>query len=334
MKDCTTPSSDNRSVDGNCIWISWHYHRRSDFLAREFGCDYYHFGTSARNRLARYLQSIGKTVKVIRSRRPEVLFVQNPSIVLVSLAVFMKPFFRYILVNDLHTPYITLPGIISNIFWAVQRFCIRHAEITVVTNESFRKQLDMDRVMILPDAMPEFDIDQQAGPLEGTNILYVCTFAEDEPFGNVFSAAKLLSDGINIFVTGNYDKAGIDPEDAPVNIHLTGYLPDREYLALLKSVDIVMVLTEQEGCIVCGGYEGVSLLKPLVLSDTETLRGYFSKGAVYVRHDPRSIADGIAEAAGKIEKLEAELRSFKSSLKVRWREDFDLVASNIRNMRR
>ncbi|MBN2183811.1 MAG: hypothetical protein JW746_00635 [Candidatus Krumholzibacteriota bacterium] len=326
------PSSDKKGIDSKCIWISWHYHRRSDYLAREFGCAYYHFGTSAKSRSSRYAKSIGKTIAIIRKTRPKVLFVQNPSILLVTLAVILKPFFRYILINDLHTPYIRLPNIISKIFWALQRFCIRSSDITIVTNESFRKQLKMGRIMVLPDAMPEFDIEEEVKLEEGINILYVCTFAEDEPFGSVFKAAKLLPEGINIFVTGSYNKTGLDTSSVPDNIHLTGYLPDREYLSLLNSVDIVMVLTEQEGCIVCGGYEGVSLLKPLILSNTGTLREYFSKGAVYTRHDPRSIADGITKAISGIGKLKDELGPFKSYLRIEWQKDFDRIAARIEEL--
>ena len=333
MKDCTTPSSDKRGTDDKSIWISWHYHRRSDYLAREFGCTYYHFGTSASSRLSRYAKSIGQTIRTIRIQRPKTLFVQNPSIMLVTLAVILKPFFRYLLINDLHTPYIRLPGIVSNIFWAIQNFCIRHSDITIVTNETFRKQLKTGRIMILPDAMPEFNIEENMKLHNGTNILYVCTFAEDEPFGNVFRAAELLPENINIFVTGNFNKARIDTRTIPENIHLTGYLPDREYLALLNSVDIVMVLTEQEGCIVCGGYEGVSLLKPLILSDTGTLREYFSKGAVYIKHDPRSIANGITKTIGEIGRLKKELVSSKSSLRIEWQKDFDRIAAKIENLR-
>ncbi len=315
------------------IWISWHYHRRSDFLAREFGSDYYHFGTSAKSRLSRYRESIGRTITTIRHDRPGILFVQNPSIILVLLAVMLKQFFRYILINDLHTPYIDLPPVLAKLFWALQRFCIRHSDLTIVTNDNFRQRLHVDGVMILPDTVPSFDIEGDDNRLEGINILYVCTFAEDEPYGSVFRAAELLPDGFRIFVTGNFRKAGIDRDALSGRIDLTGYLPDREYLALLSRVDIVMVLTEQEGCIVCGGYEGVSLSKPLILSDTDTLKGYFSSGAVYTRHDERSIADAIIKAAGDRESLKKELESLKESLRKEWLKDFNMITFRIEDLK-
>ncbi len=332
MNASTRNSRADGKIDPKRIWISWPYHRRSDYLAREFGCAYYHFGSSNQSRLARYARGFADTLRTLFRERPGILFVQNPSLMLTVLAVILRPFFRYVLVNDFHTPYISFSSLGGSIFWKIQKFCIRFSDITIVTNERFRLQLGAGTIMILPDILPRFDIGGTR-PLEGEkNILYICTFAQDEPYRNVMGAAGLLGPGTHIYITGNYRKAGIDIEDIPPGVHMTGYLPDADYLELMNSVDAVMVLTEQENCIVCGGYEGLSLSKPLILSGTEALREYFSAGAVYVKHDRESIAAGIKEALGAKESLEKELGALAVRLGEDWREKFEMIEEKIASL--
>ncbi|MDZ7859282.1 MAG: glycosyltransferase [Candidatus Krumholzibacteriota bacterium] len=332
MNNYIQTSSAEKDPQHGRIWISWHYHRRSDYLSREFGCSYYHFGTSARNRITRYLIGTINTLKILIKKRPKILFVQNPSLVLTTMTVIIKPFFKYILVNDLHTPFIKLPSVKNFIFWKLQYFAIKHSDITIVTNEEFSRDLKEKGIMVLPDIIPEFETPGSKKLSDGSNILYVCTFAEDEPYNNIIKASSLLDKNINIYITGNYKKAGIDKSRMPHNIHLTGYLPDKDYLELMNSVDIVMVLTEQSNCIVCGGYEGVSLSKPLILSNTMALRDYFSAGAIYTEHDPESIVTGIRTAIKQKENLKSELPELKSRLAGDWHIKFELIQKMIGNL--
>ncbi|MCD6378977.1 glycosyltransferase [bacterium] len=332
MNDYIQNSSAEKDPQHSNVWISWHYHRRSDYLSREFGCSYYHFGTAARNRITRYLIGTVNTLKTLIKKRPKVLFVQNPSLLLTILAVILKPFFNYVLINDFHTPFIKLHSAKEVIFWKLQHFTIRYSDMTIVTNEEFSNQLQGERIMILPDVLPRFDSPGNIKLDGDLNILYVCTFAEDEPYKNVIKSSGLLDDNIHIHITGNYIKAGIDKNEMSHNVHLTGYLPDKDYLELMNSADIVMVLTEQENCIVCGGYEGVSLSKPLILSNTKTLRDYFSAGAIYTEHDTKSIADGIRRAIRQKDRLESELPDLKSRLTRNWRTKFKLVQEIIGNL--
>ena len=160
-------------------------------------------------------------------------------------------------------------------------------------------------------------------------MLYVCTFAGDEPYGNVIEAATKLDGGTHIYITGNYTRAGLDVELVPPNVHLTGFVTDEDYIELMNSSDAVMVLTGQENCLVCGGYEGASFMKPLILSDTSALRDYFNRGAVYIDHDIESIASGIELALRGREKLEAELLRLRGELDDDWRRKFSAIQERI-----
>jgi glycosyltransferase involved in cell wall biosynthesis len=308
------------------IWISWSFHRRSTELARAFSARYVHMDNGQRGRLGRYAHCVPRTLALLLREKPSLLFVQNPSLLLTTIAVLLRPLFRYTLVNDLHTPYIRLTGIRKRIFWRLQEFCARHADLTIVTNEGVKESLPAGgAVAILPDKIPSIGRSADREPDGSTRVLFVCSFAEDEPYEEVRRAAALIDESIAIFVTGNHRSAGWSTEEMPPNLHLTGYLPVEEYEELLHSADIVMTLTAQENCLVCGAYEGVAAGKPLILSNRRALRDYFSAGAVYVDHTPESIAGGIRSVVGEREWLVGEIAELKRRLDRDWQKRFDEI---------
>ena len=308
------------------IWISWYYQRRSGELSRAFSAEYRYFSDIFTSRYRRYLLCLPKTLQLISAARPKILFVQNPSLVLAVFAALLKGVFHYTLVNDLHTPYLRMNRFVGFMFWKLQRFCVRRADITLVTNERIKRLLgDRSTIHILPDPLPAV-VRTDPVVLRGrSNVLYVSSFAVDEPYREVIRAASLVGADTCLHISGRYEKAGLRAEEMPSNVRLTGYLSDEEYQTLLNSVDVVMVLTDQEGCLVCGAYEGVAAGKPLVLSDTEALRSYFSRGVVFVNNDAASIAAGIAKALSAVASLRAEVAQLGVELERDWREKFDAV---------
>jgi glycosyltransferase involved in cell wall biosynthesis len=120
-------------------------------------------------------------------------------------------------------------------------------------------------------------------------------------------------------VTGRRDRIpdGVLRAAAP-NVEFTGFLPDDEYWALLESVDLVVDLTYRDDCLVCGAYEAVARGKPLVLSDTAALRGYFSAGAVYTANTAEDIERALQQALTRLDDLISEVRQFRTNVGTAW----------------
>lgn len=312
------------------LWISWTYQRRSEELAREFGAEYIPVGDIGMGRFKRYVHCLPRTIGILNKKRPGLLFVQNPSILLAVAAAAIKGLYRYRLVNDLHTPYIRLGRIAALVFWKLQAYCAGRSDMTLVTNEGMKRRLPRGDALVLPDRLPELEKRAERELAGRTNILYVSSFAEDEPYAEVRKASRLVDPHTHIYVTGSFRKVKWVPEEMPGNLHLTGYLPDRDYIDLLHSVDAVMVLTTQENCLVCGAYEGVAAGKPIILSNREALRSYFSAGAVFVEDDAASIASGIGEAIAGADDLKGEVAELRARLNKDWRERFDSVEKRLR----
>ena len=317
------------------LWLAWEDDTsiRSRVLAGAMDAEYRAFTRFEHSRLfgwLRYPVATLQTVATLLSRRPDLLVVQNPSIVLAFEAAVLRSLLGYRLVIDLHTPFNDPTGWKKRVADALHRFGLRHSDAIVVTNEAFRRRVMAETatpVFVLPDMVPDFSTPFSPVPLTGAlNILYVCTFSLDEPWQEVIEAGSLLPDDVRIHVSG---RAAIAPSELPPNVRLTGYLPRAEYEDLLRSVDAVMVLTSAEENLVCGGYEAVAAGKPLILSDTGALRELYGKGAVFTANR----ADAIAAAIGVVQRALPELRggiqAQREDMATSWSRRWDALLERI-----
>jgi glycosyltransferase involved in cell wall biosynthesis len=298
-------------------WVAWEVQRRSTTLSKELGAELFQF--SDRRRL-RYPRVIAKTLFTLLAKRPDVLFVQNPSTVLAFLASVAKPFFGYRLVVDRHTLSNMSKMSIIRFF---DRFSLDHADLTIVTNDDLRRALLGDNesrnICVLPDRIPFLAEVEPVKLPARHNVLFVCAWADDEPVSNVIGAATLLPDDIVIHISG---KPKAVAADVPANVRLTGFLSQREYDALLRSVDVVLDLTTAENCLVCGAYEAVAAGKPLITSNTKILREYFDTGVLHISHEPATIANAIRQAIDEHATLSNDIRALRRKRDEEWRSLF------------
>jgi len=143
--------------------------------------------------------------------------------------------------------------------------------------------------------------------------VFVCTYSVDEPVGAVVEAARRLPD-VWFSFTGDPDYAPRGfRESLPKNIRLTGFIPDGEYVSLLRAADAILVLTRDDHTMQRGGYEAVALEKPLITSAWTLLRQVFSRGTVHVDNSPEGIAQAFLIARGDqahvVTSLQSSVRS-------------------------
>ena len=298
------------------IWITWEDHRRSRELARALGVPMIVQGSSLFWGVSHIHRSI-KFLTLIYAMRPSVVFVQNPSIILAFVASVLKDIFDFKLVVDRHTNFRLgkKNGLnpVNYFYDFVGNYSLRKAELTIVTN-SYLKRIVEDRGgrgFVLEDLLPTIDTPLQKELLSGsTNIVFICTFANDEPYREVVEAAKLLPKDVHIYITGKIpDK--FERKSLPINITLTGFLPEGDYWNLLNSVQLIMDFTALEWCLVCGGYEAVALGKPFLTSKTLALESFFGQAAAYTKHNAIDIAGSIRCAINKLPVMEKEMKKFR-----------------------
>ena len=316
------------------VWIAWERQRRTLELSKVFGSDLYIFQSKG-SRLTKYFKPLFKTIQVLIKTKPKILFVQNPSLFLALAAVIIKPFFGYKLIVDRHTNFKLKHRQSLNpkwiLFQCLSNYTLKKADITIVTNKYLRLLVNSlgGTALVLQDKLPSIPINlNDKLDLPKFSALFICTYADDEPYKKVFNAVAKMHD-IDIFVTGNIP-SHIEQKSLRKNIHLLGFVSDETYLNYLASVDFVVVLTNQEFTLNCGSYEAVVMGKPMLLSNTKTIRDYFCEGAVYA--DPNSQAS-IEHSLDLMKKefitLKHGITTAKQTLGESWEAQFEYCLQKI-----
>jgi L-malate glycosyltransferase len=303
-------------------WVSWHATRRTMELARVLG-------VPVRLISKGRLPGLGRTLALARSLyhlatiRTRILIVQNPSLLLTSVACLLRPLKQYHLVQDLHSCFYGAferrKGIRDRVYWNLSRYCVRRADLTIVTNTFLGQVVERlgGRAFVLQDKFPDFGRPGRVALAGRQNIVLICTYSPDEPVEEVLRAARRISRDVVIYVTGRPPRKARSWK-IPANVRLTGYLAESRYAEVLNSADLVLVLTTRAHTLLCGAYEGVALGKPLVMSDQKALRDYFKRGVVFTANDNQSIAASLEAALNDLERLQAEVADLKQELSVEW----------------
>jgi len=308
----------------NSIWLTWETQRRNREISAALQIPLIEFAEvdAIDNCLKKYFIGIKKTLYVIKEKKPRLVFGQNPSLALSFLLIFLKIIYGIRVVIDSHNAGLFPLNGSYKILNLTSRFIQRYADLTIVTNNYLKQHVEFHggRAFVLQDKIPELTPTFRNDLKGKYNILFICTYADDEPYESVFEAAKKINREIVIYVTGNFGKKGIKSAALPENIVLTGFIPENEYIAMLNSVDATIDLTNRENCLVCGAYESAAVGKPMVLSNTKTLRESFNKGAVFVEHTTDSIACGINEVIKRKEELSEHVHKLKKIKTDEWQK--------------
>ena len=154
----------------------------------------------------RYVVLGARTLAIFLRRRPDVVLVQNPSLILAALALALRPLVRYRLVVDAHNeavqPYKNRQRWVA----ALSRRVVRGADLTIVTNRFLADQVVQQggTAFTLPDRVPA-PPEAPATVLPGTfNVVLVATFDLDEPWHEVLAAVEGVD--VDLYVTGNHRK--------------------------------------------------------------------------------------------------------------------------------
>jgi hypothetical protein len=306
------------------VWLAWEKQRRSTTLAHELGAALFQL-ESNRPRPIRYLELSLRTLRILFTHKPKFIFVQNPSVVLSLLAaLFKKINYSSKVIIDSHTPYLQLSGVSKFLFDAITRFVFNSVDLVLITNEDlrqmYRRRYPKASFYVLPDKIPSFPGVLPTHLPGGINLLLICTYAQDEPYLEAFKAMGEIGNA-TLYVTGKKSKVPKDLLNAiPANVVLTDYIPESEFLSLLKSVDIIIDLTNTEHCMVCGAYEAVATEKPMILSDKKVLREYFDEGVIHTPNDSKAIAESIRQAISEIDDLREGVKKLKVKRRKEWIE--------------
>lgn len=298
------------------IWIAWETHRRTLELNKSFNAELIIF-ESKFPRILKHPILLIKSWFTIHSIRPKTLIVQNPSIFLTLLVCIIKSVYKYYLIVDAHNAGLSPLNKFLNKFLFVYQYLQKRADITIVTNEALAYIVKKNggNPYVLPDRIPSSPKVMNKTLKGKKNIMFICTFAGDEPYEEVIKSASKFNNDVVFYITGSYEKIESNLiNNASSNVVFTGFLPENEYWNLLYSVNLSIDLTLKENCLVCGAYESIAVETPMVLSDTSALMTFFYKGTVFSNNDADSITTAIKKCFTIENKLRQEIKELKYEL--------------------
>ena len=314
------------------VFITWYpYCRRSDALGEQLGAPsylvhYLRFKAPLMAPLKYVLQAL-KTVSILLRERPDGVLVANPPFVAPLVIWLGSVVLGYRIIVDAHS------GAFQHSRWRwslpLQRFLARRALATIVTNSHMAEQVRSwgGRAEMVQDLALDLGSVGESTHRGAFHVVFVCTYSIDEPVEAVLEAARRLPDVVFSF-TGDpsYAPRGLR-KAAPSNVRLTGFIPDDQYLGLLRSADAILVLTLEDHTMQRGGYEAVALEKPLITSHWPLLREVFSMGTVHVDNSPESIASAVR-------RIQADPGVFRMEMVALKRSRAVVAASQAENLRR
>ncbi|HID07236.1 MAG TPA: glycosyltransferase [Armatimonadetes bacterium] len=307
------------------IFISWApYSRRSQSLSAELGIHSHliHYLKFQRPVYApfKYVLQALHTLVLLLKERPRIVFVQDPPI-FASLVVYVYTsltFGQARFIVDAHTGALLHPCWKS--FQRLQKFVYCRALTVITTNRTLTELVRSWGADSITLAGPPINIPPgEAMQLsKAFNLVLINTFSPDEPLSVVLEAVADMPD-VHLYITGDVNKAFRSLlERAPDNVTFTGFLPDDDYLKLLRGADAIMVLTERDFTLQLGGMEAVALGKPILTSDQSFLREYFDRGTVHVPNTPDGVRQGIIQLQKDLGRLSEEILDLRRAHQKEW----------------
>jgi glycosyltransferase involved in cell wall biosynthesis len=160
-------------------------------------------------------------------------------------------------------------------------------------------------------------------------LLFVCTFAPDEPLMEVLAAVRELP-SVTLQVTGDLRRRPAEAQRAAsANVEWVGYLGPDEYVSALARADVVMTLTQRPESVQRSAHEAVDALRPLVLTNWPHIGELFPY-AILVENDAASIRAGVEAAFDRCSELSSVAAQARSVQHRRWSEQLGELQAALR----
>ncbi|MDH5767195.1 MAG: hypothetical protein OEZ38_14365, partial [Gammaproteobacteria bacterium] len=144
------------------IWITWEIQRRNRSMSKILNASLHELVFEA-PAWRRYPVLIVKTVALIRKNRPEIIFSQNPSLVLAGLTVFVGKLLSIPVIIDAHNAGLfPLEGKIP-LLNKIAAHINNQAYMVIVSNDKLKDYVQNrgGKAFVVPDPVPEINCPQK-----------------------------------------------------------------------------------------------------------------------------------------------------------------------------
>ncbi len=280
----------------------------------------------------RYLISAVRTFAFLMRRRPRAVIVQAPPVPAVLVVWTWAKLARVPVVLDTHPASFGMEQArIDRLMRPLLEKVIPHAAGCIVTTPRLGEQITRwsGRPLVVHEApMPWSAQSVVRARSTDPQVLFICTFAPDEPVLEVLEAARRLPH-VRFRITGEIRR--VDEElrrRAPANVEWVGYLRGEEYVRALADADAILSLTTRRDSVARSAYEAIDALRPLVLTNFPHMVEMFPY-AIAVENTAASIAAGVSDALSRLDQLAAVAPEARALQQRRWDEQLGALRDAI-----
>lgn len=244
-----------------------------------------------------YIKAAHSTFLNYIKKKPSTLILQLPQGPLLLEGVLLKKTFNCKIVVDVHTGFVyghTLKGLIIN---KPFNKLLNYVDLVIVHNNEI---LDILSPSIIAKTEVVYDPWMFIQSTEQTSsndkyLVFPASFSPDEPLLEVLSAVNEYKN-IKVFVTGNCYRNPALLRFSSSHVEFTGFLNREDYMKLLVNSFGVITGTKDEYTLMMSAWEAVAFQKPLILSETKTLRNMFDDYALFYNWKSKeSILNALSE---------------------------------------
>jgi glycosyltransferase involved in cell wall biosynthesis len=310
------------------LFLDWRpNNRRATSLAQDIGAQLYLAPNVLRRRIyapLRYFYLAVWTMILLVRKRPQVIIASAPPpFCPITVFAYTRLSKCPYVVDAAHLATMGFWSRIPFGFW-FNKMIMNNGLITLVHNERIKILTDQQGIdsIVLETKVPRLQTTGREHKREQSGgdfaVMVPCSFDPDEPIGEVFEAASTMPE-TRFFITGDCSRLSEKRrQTCPANVTLTGFLSERDYDTMLRSVDAVLALSRDEYPVrPRAASEAIAAEKPLIVSQNEGTQYHLGKGAVLIDNT----ADGITQGISRVKSRYGEfVRGMKQLREERARE--------------
>jgi hypothetical protein len=209
----------------------------------------------------------------------------------------LKKAFNCKIVVDVHTGFVyghNLKGLVLNKLF---NSLLNRADLVIVHNSEILNILHpslIAKTEVVYDPWMLIQADEQP-PSDENYLVFPASFSPDEPLIEVLTAVNKYKK-IKVFVTGNFYRNPAMLRFSSPHVKFTGFLSRKDYEKLLVNSFGIITGTTDEYTLMMSAWEAVAFKKPLILSETKTLRNMFGDYAFFYNwKNQKSILAALSE---------------------------------------
>jgi glycosyltransferase involved in cell wall biosynthesis len=254
-----------------------------------------------RDRFPYVFSSILTIIKILRAK-PKSVILQLTQGPILFLFIILKKLIKFKLIGDVHSGfliYLNLKGKILNFTFSK---LIDNLDLIIVHNKEILKIISKkNKTFLLYDPLIN-DVEELKIRKNKTFVFVPIMKKPDEPIRELIKASKELKSDFVFISTGKKIE----------NIKCLGYLSYENYLKVLKTCDIVLALTKREFTLLSIIFEAISLGKPIIASETLTIKNFLKENALYTNNE--NLAEKIKEMKMKKEIYKERIMKIRNEI--------------------